>query len=152
MKKAIVLLIAGFSVLALAARPGPPRASLGPLTEKKAAHGKPGVAQLGVHRKIQPKLLQKGKWQKSGWTLVLQSPGAQGLRVHVTGMDLGTGNLTFRSADGEVQTFTGKGPNGDGDFWTGLVSGDCVRLELEGARKGSLPFRVPELSHLWRLP
>ena len=148
----VFVLIAGLSALALPAKQGPPRASLGPLTEKNAAPGKPGVAQLGVHRKIEPKLLQKGKWQKSSWTLVLHSPGAQGLRVHVTGMALGTGKLTFRSADGEVQTFTGKGPNGDGDFWTGLVSGDCATLELEGVRKGSLPFRVPELSHLWRLP
>jgi len=149
--KALVLMTC-LSAIGFGAKPDPPRASLGPLPEKYEAPGKPGVAQAGVHRKIEPKLLKRGKWQESGWNLVLQSPGAQGLRIHVTGMNLGTGKLIVRSANGEVQTFTGRGPHGDGEFWTGLVSGDCAMLVLEGVRKGALPFRMPELSHLWRLP
>lgn len=139
-------------VVVLAAKPGLPRVSLGPLPKQSAGAGKPGVAQMGVHRKIDVRLLDKGKWNKSEWKLVLQSPGARGLRLHVTGMDLANGTLTVRGEDGETQSFRDQGPNGDGDFWTGLVNGDSVTVELQTSRKGSLPFRLPELSHLWALP
>lgn len=150
MKTSFVALVFSGAIL-FAGKPGLPRVSLGPLPSKTAA-GKPGVTQMGVHRKIDARLFGKGKWDKDGWKLVLQSPGAQGLRLHITAMDLDGGALIVRGADGEAQTFRSKGPNGDGDFWTGLVSGDSVTLELQAERKGSLPFRLPELSHLWSLP
>jgi hypothetical protein len=126
--------------------------SLGPLRTKGVTSSKPGVAQLGTHRAIDPKLLQKGKWDQNTWKLMVQSPEAQGLRLHVTGMDLGGGKLVVRGTDGEAQTFKGKGPNGNGDFWTGLIRGDSALLEFQGPRKRSLPFHIPELSHLWTLP
>jgi hypothetical protein len=110
------------------------------------------VAQLGTHRKIDPKLLAKGKWEQNVWRLVVQSPGAQALRLHVTGMDLAAGKLVVRGTDGEPQTFQAKGPHGDGDFWTGLITGDSATLELQAARTDPLPFRIAELSHLWKLP
>ncbi len=138
--------------LASAAESAVPRVSLGPLPADRAAPSKPGVAQLGTHRKIDPKLLSKGKWDRNAWKLILQSPGARGLRLHVTGMDLAGARLIVRGGDGQAQTFEAKGPNGDGDFWTGLIEGDSAELEFQATRKGSLPFRIPELSHLWGLP
>lgn len=151
MKASFVPLIL-LAVLVLAATPGLPRVSLGPLPKQSNGAGKPGVAQMGVHRKIDGRLLEKGHWSKEGWKLVLQSPGAKGLRLHVTRMDLADGTLTVRGEDGDTQRFRDKGPNGDGDFWTGLVNGDSVMLELQATRKGALPFALPELSHLWALP
>jgi hypothetical protein len=150
--KRSIALVLSLTAIACAAKPGPPKVSLGPLTANSGSPSKPGLTQVGAHRKIDPKLLRKGKWDKNGWKLMLQSPGAQGLRVHVTGMDLAGAKLIVRGADGETQSFQAKGPNGDGEFWTGLVTGDSVTLELQGARKGPLPFQIPELSHLWKLP
>jgi hypothetical protein len=149
----------GLSVAACAGKPAARRVSLGPLqeAEKSAAPAKPGTQQLGVHRKVNPKLLAKGKWEKlSGnyvWRLELQSPGAKALRIHVTDMELREGSLVVRAPGGTPQVYRGKGPNGNGEFWTALVEGDRVSLELSGAAKTvTLPFRIPEVSHLWALP
>ena len=137
---------------AAAGRQGPPVASLGPLPAKSPLSGKPGVTQAGVHRTVDAGLLRKGKWDKNGWKLTVQSPDAKGLRLHFTGADLGDRKLVVRGAGGSVQTFAGRGPNGDGDFWTGLIEGDSATLEMEGNRPTALPFKVAELSHLWVLP
>ncbi len=48
--------------------------------------------------------------------------------------------------------FTSRGPNGDGDFWTGVVRGDTVIIEFRSTRKHkSSPFQLQEISHLWRV-
>ena len=147
-----IALVVSLGALACAANSGPPRVSLGPLRAGSGTPPKLGVAQLGTHRNIDPKLLQKGKWDQNTWRLIVQSPGAVGLRLHVTEMDLAGGKLVVRGSEGEVQTFEGRGPNADGDFWTGLITGDSASLEFQARSRGALAFRVPELSHLWKLP
>jgi hypothetical protein len=148
MRQGLVLLF-----LAVQALAGPPVVSLGPLRKTNTQLGKPGLTQVGAHRPVGPKVLSKGKWSKNGWSLGIRSPGAQGLRLHLSALNLpGEASLVVRSPTGDSQTFRGKGPNKDGDSWTGLLTGDTAVLELRGVRKGSLPFAVPELSHLWSLP
>jgi hypothetical protein len=130
---------------------GPPVVSLGPLPSRQP-DGKPGVMQAGVHRKVDAGLLRKGKWDNEGWKLVLRSPGAKGLRLHFTAVDLPAGKLVIRGAGGAEQIFEARGPHGDGDFWTGLVTGDSASVEWRTKRRAPLPFQLRELSHLWTLP
>ena len=131
---------------------GPPVVSLGPLPSRMPNSGKPGVVQAGLHRKIDPGLLRKGKWDNEGWKLVLRSPGAKGLRLHFTATEMTSGKLVVRAPDGAEQTFEARGPHGDGDFWTGLVTGDSAAVEWRTTRRAPLPFQLRQLSHLWTLP
>jgi len=122
---------------------------LGALTEKeRAAVPKPGVQAAGVHRSISPKMLGKGKWRDGVWRLQIVSKGAKSLRLHVTKFE--SGKLTVRgAAKEESQSFTAKGPNGDGDFWTGVVDGESVWLEYTGAKSSGPPLAIVAVSHLW---
>ena len=131
---------------------GPPVVSLGPLPSRQPAGGKPGVAQAGVHRAIDPGSLRKGRWDSEGWKLVLRSTGAKALRLHFTAAELSTGKLVIRGADGAEQTFEARGPHGDGDFWTGMVIGDSATIEWRTKQRAPLPFQLKRLSHLWTLP
>lgn len=151
MRKILVFCVVA-TLAASAAKKDVPTATLGPLKQVNTS-GKRGTEQMGVHRKINARLLQKGKWDASGWKLILRSPGAKGLRLHVTDMDLRDSKLVLRGSDGQEQTYQGRGPNGDGEFWTRLVEGDAVTIELRSQEKtDQLPFGIPELSHLWALP
>ena len=120
---------------------------LGALTQQERATApKPGVQAAGVHRTITAKMLGKGKWKDGVWRLRIVSKGAAGLRLHVTGF--ADGNLAVRGA-GATQTFANKGPNGDGDFWTGVVDGESVWLEFTGAKRAGAPIALAGVSHLW---
>lgn len=124
-----------------------------PSAEETKPKGDGRLAQAGFHRKLKDPALKSGKWEKSPaglWRLALRSPGAAGVRVHFTNVNLGSGKLWVH--DGKGQSFgpySGKGPLGDGDFWSDTVSGDTVTLELQApAKLGAMPFRVSEVSHL----
>ncbi len=123
---------------------------LGALSDKERAaalaSAKPGVQAAGAHRAITAKMLGKGKWKDGVWRLQIVSKGAKGLRLHVTGF--ADGKLTVRGA-GAAQTFAAKGPNGDGEFWTGVVDGDNVWLEFAGAKRTGAPIGIAAVSHLW---
>lgn len=119
----------------------------GPLTEKERSVGpKPGVRAAGVHRAVSSKMLGKGKWKDGVWRLRIISKGAKGLRLHVTGFV--DGKLSVRGA-GAAQSFAAKGPNGDGDFWTGVVDGESVWVEYLGSKRAGPPIGIAVVSHLW---
>lgn len=127
---------------------GPPKVlSLGPPTEAKPKHDE-RLTQAGFHRKLKPDALKAGKWEKVTvplWRLAIRSPGAKAVRAHFTDAALGSAKLWVH--DGRGQTF---GPYiTAGDFWSDIIAGDTLIIELQSARKLSkLPFRVPEISHL----
>ena len=120
---------------------------LGALSDKeRSAVPKPGVQAAGVHRAITAKMLGKGKWKDGVWRLQIVSKGAKGLRLHVTGFV--DGKLMVKGT-GAAQSFAAKGPNGDGDFWTGVVDGESVWVEFTGAKKAGPPVGIATVSHLW---
>lgn len=122
---------------------------LGALSQQeRSVVPKPGVQAAGVHRTITPKMLGKGKWKDGVWRLQIVSKGAKGLRLHVTKFE--TGKLTVHgTAKEQPQSFTAKGPNGDGDFWTGVVDGESVWLEYSGTKGSGPPLAIGAVSHLW---
>ena len=87
------------------------------------------------------------------------SEGATSVRVHFENFDVGGGKVWLypagatreylaenpSAADGPV---TGKGPHGDGEFWSKPIEGDAVIVELQLATNpAELPFEIRELAH-----
>ena len=109
--------------------------------------------QVGTHKTVDADMLRHAKWKSGVWRLDLKSEGAKALRVHFRGVTLsGPGKLWIRDEKGVRKgPYTGKGPNGDGEFWTESVFGARVTAEYEpGTRKvdkkASRPFEIVEFS------
>jgi hypothetical protein len=85
-------------------------------------------------------------------TLSLRSAGAHGLRVHFTNFKMSEGEMVLftKRPSGAVTggPYTKRGPNGDGDFWTGFLPGDTAFIEVRGARE--IQFEINELVHFDR--
>jgi len=66
------------------------------------------------------------------WTTAVESPKAVALRVKLIDVNLPEGaELFIYNDEGEAfGPYTGKGPNGDGSFWTNTVSGSMAYLQL----------------------
>jgi V8-like Glu-specific endopeptidase len=66
------------------------------------------------------------------WSLTISSPDAGSVRVHIENLDLPAGaSLYFFSLHGEAfGPWTGKGPEGTGDFWTESVFGQEGVLQV----------------------
>lgn len=80
-----------------------------------------------------PKVYPLGGPQRPvAWSETIISPGATFLRLHFEKLHLPDGDfLTVSSPDGaELWTYTGKGPNGTGEFWSFSVEGDTAVVEL----------------------
>ncbi|HET9765639.1 MAG TPA: serine protease [Thermoanaerobaculia bacterium] len=85
------------------------------------------------------------------WTAALRSPGATGLRAHITGLDLpeGAGLFVYNQKGQAFGPYTGRGPLGDGEVFTNTVFGEQLLLQLEAPGGASVPaFRVVELGVL----
>ena len=146
--------------------PGPPpvfafpRVAASEIDKAKAAQGIREA--VGVHRALPAAAVKKGRWTKLRdgapiWRLALRSPGAAGLRLHFREFDAGEGSVWVRN--GEVHQpdgggpYSGKGPDGTGDFWSGVTQGEVAIVEYtpgRGMPRRKLPFRLAEVSHLWR--
>ncbi|HZM68972.1 MAG TPA: trypsin-like peptidase domain-containing protein [Candidatus Cryosericum sp.] len=83
------------------------------------------------------------------WADRVFSPGAEFVRVHLTGLHLASGDyLTVSSPDrSQVWTYTGRGPHGNGDVWAFAVDGDTAIVELHGSRGGGYGYRITEVGH-----
>ena len=92
------------------------------------------------------------------WAENIHSPGATFLRVHFKRFNLPEGDyLTVSSPDGsESWTYTGKGVNGTGEFWSFSVEGDTAVVELHAGPtvKGRLRYGVivDKLAHGFAAP
>ena len=137
--------------------PAPPLLRLPPLPPAPAAARPREPLQVGSHRSLPRNAVKKGKWAtlKTGarlWRLAVESPGAAALRLHFQAFDAGTGKVWVHTmADGKPQfagPYTGKGPNGDGDFWTGVLFGASAVIEFQHAAKSkAVPFIIHQLAH-----
>ncbi len=93
------------------------------------------------------------------WRASISSPGASGLRVHITHYNGGAGQVWIytRVPDGgqpQVEgPFTGRGPFGDGDVWTGVLEADSVEIEYLESAPGTMrafpPFKLESVVHTW---
>jgi lysyl endopeptidase len=90
------------------------------------------------------------------WAMEVSSPGAQAIRLHLTGFHLPDNTEMYLlgpngQADGP---YTGEGRNGNGDFWTRSISSDSAQLVLRYT--GSTPktdrpkmtFVVSDVGHI----
>ena len=94
-----------------------------------------------------------GEWSRSLdgdrlWRARLRAPGAHALRLRFEGFSAG-GELALY-VEGREEPVAGPyraaGPHGDGDFWSGFVIGEAVRVEYRAAAAHrpvhTLPFRL----------
>ena len=90
------------------------------------------------------------------WSITVVSPGAQGLRLHMTNVDLPPGAELWMYAPSVPQAAEGPyetdGPQGTGAFWSRIFAGEEVRVEyFLPDDAGDLGFFVvEEISHIYR--
>jgi uncharacterized protein (TIGR03437 family) len=120
------------------------------------------VEAVGVHRAVPD--LSQGSWSDGAvgervWRFAVSSDGAAGMRVYFTGFDVGQGAVWVYPADAEdprAEPFTGRGPQGDGSFWSATVFGEEAVIEYRpdpaAPAEGAPPFEVREIAHLWQSP
>lgn len=87
------------------------------------------------------------------WTGTAISEGAAGLRVHFTDVALPRGSAlyVYNAAGDAYGPYTGRGPNGSGEFWSHMVSGDTAFVQLRqpaGAPPAS--FGIGDIGHVDR--
>lgn len=85
--------------------------------------------------------------------LLVESAGAVKVRVHFVNFDAGQGEVWLRRGDGTVAggPYTGKGPYGDGDFWSDPAEGSQLQVEWVGGQDDQPAFRIDRVSHQWPL-
>lgn len=113
-------------------------------------------------------LISKGAVRKAPdggftWTAAVESPTAAALRVHFADFALpGNAELYVYGMNGEAfGPYTGRGPGGEGDFWSHTVTGPVTYVQLrcfgppsEGELQ-SMGFSITEAGYLgekFRLP
>jgi len=87
------------------------------------------------------------------YTAVIASPEATALRVHFRNFDLPAGvELFLYTEDGQVfGPYAGRGPQGDGEFWSHTVMGDEAFLQLglaDAADLQAAKFHIADVGHL----
>ncbi len=90
------------------------------------------------------------------WAMTVSSPGAQGIRVHLTDFSLPDGAEMFllgpsEQADGP---YGGAGRNGNGDFWTRSIVSDTGTLVVRytgntpDVDRPKISFRIADVGHV----
>ena len=84
------------------------------------------------------------------WTARVHSSDATALRVHFTDFNLPAGAALYvYTLDGVAfGPYSGKGPNGTGDFWTNTVPGEDVIVQLHAGPSGEPSFRIAGIGYL----
>lgn len=89
------------------------------------------------------------------WTTKLESPGAAGLRLSLSGLDLPSNAAlyVFNKRGEAFGPYLARGTNSSGELTTNMVSGDVAFLQLRVSGKtsghpGSLAFRIDEIGHI----
>lgn len=111
-----------------------------------------GVAgEQGVRR------LAHGAARASGdglvWTGTAISEGAFGVRVHFTDVALPRGSAlyVYNAGGAAFGPYTGRGPNGTGEFWSHMVPGETAFVQLrQSAGAPPASFRIGEIGHVDR--
>jgi V8-like Glu-specific endopeptidase len=90
------------------------------------------------------------------WAAAIKAEDAGAVRVHLTGMNLAPdADLFYFSPEGQAfGPYNGRGPNGDGDFWTASVFGQVgvVMLRQYGPTNTSdlthVGFSIADVGHI----
>lgn len=108
-----------------------------------------GAAPLSIEKAALHVALPDGT---AVWTLAIRSPGAFGIRIHFTHFRAGSVLVYARVGDDVIVRgpYTGKGPDGSGDFWTASLLGDTVFIEVSGSEAPRL--EIPEILHFDKNP
>ena len=119
--------------------------------------------RAGVHRPVPTGAPEAaGVWSGDGsggavWRMVLESPGAAGVRMHFRNFRLGPGARVWlhdgSGAEAEIMgPYEGRGVWGDGEFWSDFVLSERIVVEYQpgpaSAGGGGLPFEIAGISHL----
>ena len=85
----------------------------------------------------------------ASWSRAYTFPGAEFIRLHITGFNLAQGDkLTISSPDGtQSWEYTGSGLNGNGDFWSFAIDGDTVRVSLSAPSGNSHGFKIVDVGY-----
>ena len=91
-----------------------------------------------------------GEQGRFDWSGVVRSPDASALRIHFIDVDLPEGTEMYvYSRDGMAfGPYTGRGPNGTGDFWSNTVAGAEVIVQLRAGANGSPRFTIAGVGYL----
>ncbi len=130
-------------------------AALGPSSGYRAADATAAAGEVNYHRlevgKVHEYRAESPHPYGRGVRDTVRSAGAKFIRVHFVDFDLAAGDsLVVSSADGtESWTYAGRGPNGNGDFWSFAVKGDTAHLELRSAQGNSnaYGYRIVGVGH-----
>ena len=84
------------------------------------------------------------------WAGVVRAPEAAALRIHFTDFDLPDGAELFVYANNGMAfgPYTGRGPNGNGEFWTNTVAGAELRVQLNAPVGAEPRFTVAGVGYL----
>jgi single-stranded DNA-binding protein len=166
LRKTTSVLPSGYNLTNLAAR----RFQLGPLTAGElGGRPTPGPVQIGVRRTFSPGFARQNGAEEilAGggrvWRIALWSEGALALRIHFRNFGAGGGRVwVYAPPDQDPQggdilgPYSGTGPYGDGDFWSGSVNSDTAIVEYEGvpgsADEPLPPFEIDAVAHHWQSP
>jgi hypothetical protein len=131
---------------------------LQPLTEAEKATRRGGWKTVGRARAIERQAQQQGVWEtlpsgQSVWRLAVQSAEAKAVRVHFQDFHVGEGQVLVYAANAKANAvlagpYTGDGPNGDGNFWSGVVFADTVIVEYQASQPEQTPFQVAGIAHI----
>lgn len=94
--------------------------------------------------------LREGAGGELEWTGVIRSPGASAVRIGFSDFDLPEGAELYVFSDNGMAfgPYTGRGPNGTGEFWTNSIAGEEIALELRAGAAGVPRFTISAVGHL----
>jgi len=141
--------------------PSPGVVEIGRLTEPERAQIGPaaGKQRIGVHRALPNGALDAGNWTALAdgsqlWRVAIRSQQATGLRVEFSNFSVGAGKVWVHSGLSIDGPYTGRGPYGNGEFWSATVEGDSAVIEYQreyqsepGASNLSPPFHIHRIAH-----
>lgn len=84
------------------------------------------------------------------WAGLVRSPEAAAVRVHFTDFDLPEGaELYVYSSNGMAfGPYTGRGPNGTGEFWSNTIAGPELVMQMNASAAARPSFNIAGLGHL----
>ncbi len=84
-----------------------------------------------------------------GWSQTYNFPGAKFIRLHFKGFHLAEGDqLVVASPDGsQSYAYTGRGLNGNGDFWSFAIDGEAVVVSLSAPSGKSFGFKIVDVGY-----
>ena len=156
--------------LAMALAPTEAEVALPPLGPKSLNRLDPAIRiphSAGLSRRIAPGSMNEvgaassPAWSQTSsgpvWRTTVKSPDAKALRLHFGSFSLGEGELWIHSGTTQaVGPYRGRGPFGDGEFWSPLLKGESAVVEYwpsaSSLPEGMLPFEILEVGHLWLHP